>query len=1131
MMSQSNFLHLKTLNSDLCRLGMVAEQVFALDANTCLIKTRQYTEFMVKDVAARAAAYRAEDKETAFALLNRLSRDGILPKQVADIFHAVRKPGNDAAHGVEGTSSQALTSLKFCMVLGVWYQRCYGLDANYEPPPFIVPKVPKVLSVELAAEIADYKEHSKVFEDRLNKLAKSDEERAAEIDQVRQDAERAVNSVSDLEKQNAELEKAVAKLQAKAEEKTEQQLQKLKMLGQNAAAKLELNENDTRKLIDRQLQDAGWEADTSTLRYSSGAQPEKGRNQAISEWPTEGGRVDYALFVGLECVGVIEAKRQSADVPSVLQQADEYAHKIKLEAKQLLIDAPWQHGLDEPYRVPFIFASNGRPFVRQFKTKSGIWFRDVRSHTNHASVLPSWFSPKDLADKLKQDTEHANNALAEEAFGQTSLRPYQEEAIDAVEKEIAAGKRSVLVAMATGTGKTRTCIALMYRLLKTKRFKRILFLVDRTALGDQTTDALNTTEFEGFYKFSQIYNVAGLDQKLPDDATQIHVATVQSLVARINNTEDPTERLTPGMYDCIVIDEAHRGYTLDADLREGEEDYRDVSAYESAYRNVLSYFDAIKIGLTATPALHTLQIFDCEKPSYSYGYRQAVVEGFLIDHLPPKRITTALAEAGITFNGGEEVEIVDRHTGEVTLHDLPDEVELEYDLAKFNRRVYSENFNRIVCQTVANEIAPDAPGKTLIFAATDTHADDIVRLLKEELREEYGDLYNDMVMKITGSVRDAKGLIKKFRNDPLPKYVVTVDLLTTGVDIPVLANLVFVRRVKSRILYDQMIGRATRLCPEIGKENFRIFDAVDLYAELQQMSDMRPVVVKPTMLLAELIADLDRAPNAEEENWVAGQVVVKMRALAKRMDKSHQEALNSAMGGEADTVINDLSCKSGAEVKDWLNKHPRALENLVRAPAKKDPLKNGVAISYHEDQLLHIREVFGDNATPESYIESFETYVRENMNTIPAMVAVTQKPRNLTRKELTELAAQLDEAHFSEAMLRAAYGRARNADIAAHIIGYVRQAALGDPLVPYAMRVENAIEKIIGSRDWKSNQIQWLRRIGRALKDKPVADPSLLNQGVFQDKGGFKRISKEFDGKLGDVLQEINEAIWTSSAA
>ena len=687
--------------------------------------------------------------------------------------------------------------------------------------------------------------------------------------------------------------------------------------------------------------------------------------------------------------------------------------------------------------------------------------------------------------------------------------------------------------MATGTGKTRTSIALMYRLLKHARFRRILFLVDRKALGKQTEDALETTELEGLLNFAQIYGVAGLEQKMPDPEQRVQVATVQSLIARILNEADVRERPTPGTYDCIIVDEAHRGYTLDAELRESDLGFRSLADYQSAYRQVLDYFDAVKIALTATPALHTREIFG--HPVFHYGYRQAVVEGYLIDHLPPKRITTALAEAGIHFDGGEEVEIIDRKSGQVDLFELPDDVPLDYDLAEFNRKVYSENFNRTVCRALVREIPPDSPGKTLIFAARDDHADDVVRLLTKELRDEYGSaaVPQGMVQKITGETDNGNTQphILRFKNDPLPKYVVTVDLLTTGIDVPTICNLVFLRRVKSRILYDQMIGRATRLCPEIRKEHFRIFDAVDLYAGLQEMSDMRPVVVKPGLSLDQLVTDLKRAPDEEDRNWVAGQVVVKMRNLAGRMDEAARESFEYHTGQSPEAALQDLSRKSGVELAAWLETHPRAAELLQRKPARSTGTADGVVISNHEDELIRIEEIFGKNTRPEDYIEGFERYVRENMNTIPALVAVTQKPRDLTRKELTELAKLLDEQHYSEPMLRAAYGKARNADIAAHIIGFVRQAALGDPLVPYETRVEAAIGKIETTRDWSKRQRDWLRRIGRALRDKPVADRSLLEQGAFADHGGFRRISREFDGKLDGVLQELNEAIWESPAA
>lgn len=1133
-----NFDYLRALSPDLHRFAVLAEKYFAEDANTSLIKCRQFGEHLVKEIAARAGVYDAAGTETVYELLLRLSTQQILPREVADILHAVRRSGNAATHGGGGTPAEALAALKFCRSLGIWFRRTYGGDRDFKAGPFVPPQPSPDADQATRAELEDLRARVRRAEADLQKAHASAEElaraRASAEDMARQAAkERSVweQTATELEASQNALAHELAKLQAQAKEEPLQAQLAMRQAGLEAASRLELDEKQTRRLIDLQLADAGWEADSTRLVHALGARPEAGRNLAIAEWPCAGGRADYALFAGLTCIGLIEAKRESADVPSTLMQAERYARTIEIGHEHAHLDGPWQHGLDAPFLVPFVFATNGRAFVRQWQTKSGIWFADLRRSSNHPRPLSAWLSPKDLLDKLVTGLDQAALIAAEDSFGAGKLRPYQDEAIAAIERAMQQGQREVLVSMATGTGKTRTAIALMYRLLKRQRVRRVLFLVDRRALGKQTTDALETTEIEGLLNFAQIYKVAGLDVKLPGPEHQVQVATIQSLIARVLNEPDPAKRPSPGTFDCIIVDEAHRGYTLDAELRESDIGFRNLDDFQSAYRQILDYFDATKIALTATPALHTREIFG--HPVFNYGYRQAVVEGYLNDHPPPRRITTALSEAGIHFEGGEEVEIIDRKTGQIDLFDLPDDVTLDYDLAQFNRRVYSEAFNRIVCHAIATEIPPSRPGKTLIFAARDAHADDLVRLLTEALQDEHGAeaVPHGMVMKITGTVDRPEDQILKFKNNTLPKYVVTVDLLTTGIDVPSISNLVFVRRVKSRILYDQMIGRATRLCPEIGKENFRIFDAVDLYAELQEMSDMRPVVVRPDISLGQLVADLATAPTDEDRDWVAGQVIVRMRALTKRLDEETRDSFARHTGETPEAAVQRLATENGAALEAWLQRFPRAVELFERRPVLPAGRSDGVVISNHEDELLRIEEIFGKNTTPEDYITGFERFVRENMNQVPALIAVTQRPRDLTRKELSELAALLDEKNYSEAMLRAAYGRARNADIAAHIIGFVRQAALGDPLVPYATRVENAIAKLEKSGTWTQKQKDWLRRIGRALRDKPVADPSLLDQGAFADKGGFKRIAEDFDGQLEEVLHRFNAAIWDTPAA
>ena len=1126
---RSGFGFLAVEEAQLARLGALAERYFHDDPVTALIKLRQFAETMAALVAARNAL--APGPRDSFDdTLRRLREAGRLPREAGDLFHDLRRLGNAAVHENRGGHAQALTGLKLARQLGVWFRRSYGGDPGFSPGPFVPPAPPQDATAPLLKELdalrtklgaAERAERARRAAEALR--AEAHETEAQRLGRQAEEAEFWRAYAEETEREKATLAERLAELQARAAQAPAPTVEL--RAAETAARRIVVDEADTRVLVDAQLNAAGWEADSLALRHSLGTRPEVGRRLAIAEWPAEGGKVDYALFIDERCVGVIEAKRENADVPAVLDQARRYAQTLRLASTELAPGAPYGGGWGEgnsAYRTPFVFATNGRPYVKQLETKSGVWFWDARRPTNPQVALPEWFSPEDLQARLAQKLDGATEALAEEPFDYAGLRPYQRRAVEAIEQAIADGRREILVAMATGTGKTRMAVALMYRLLKSGRFRRILFLVDRRALGEQAQGALDTTELEGLLKFSQTYNVAGLDKRTPDPEDRVQVATVQSLVAQVLGDEGP--RPTPGRYDLIIVDEAHRGYVLDAELREDDLGFRDTSDYLSRYRRVLEHFDAVKVALTATPALHTTQIFG--EPVFHYGYRQAVVDGFLADHLPPRRITTALSQAGISFEGGAEVEVVDARTGQIDLFHTPDQ--LDFDVAAFNRRVYTREFNRVVAEALAVEIAPDQSGKTLVFAARDDHADMLVEELSKALAKEYGPQPLDLVKKITSSVDRPLELIRRFKNDRLPQYVVTVDLLTTGIDVPSISNLVFARRVNSRILYDQMIGRATRLAP--GKTTFRIFDAVDLYARLQSMSDMRPVVVKPELSFRQLADDLLRAPTDEGRRFVRDQIVVKLRARLKRLGPEAAKSLEAAAGQAPQAWLDWLKAAPVSAVADTLRERPAVVRQLDAADGETGEPRR-IYISDHEDHLVGVEDVFTGAASPQDYITAFERFVRENMNLVPALIAATQRPRELTRAELKALASALGEKGFTEAELRRAYGRTRNADIAAHVIGFVRQAALGDPLAPYQTRVENALARIEASRPWTQTQRQWLRRIGRALLEQPVGDRELLEQASFKAQGGWPTVDRDFDDHLADVLGDLNEAIWTSGGA
>lgn len=348
------------------------------------------------------------------------------------------------------------------------------------------------------------------------------------------------------------------------------------------ATTFKLSEDETRVIIDYQLQTAGWQVDTLGLRYAQGARPEKDVDKAIAEWPTTTGPADYALFAGLDFIGVIEAKKMGKDVVSDLMQSKRYARDATLDGQARFMGGPW-----ESYRIPFLFSTNGRPYLEQVKDKSGIWFLDGRSATNHPRPLQGWYSAEDLAALFKQDVPAAHAKLASEPMDYLGLRDYQERAIQSVETALDQGQDRFLIAMATGTGKTRLAIGLMYRLLKTERFRRILFVVDRNALGEQAGDKFKETRLEELKTFDQIYDMKEVDRRDIESTTHVNIATVQGLMRAILYPSAPQEVPNVGQYDCLIVDEAHRGYTLDRELSEDELLYRNQDEYLSKYRRVI----------------------------------------------------------------------------------------------------------------------------------------------------------------------------------------------------------------------------------------------------------------------------------------------------------------------------------------------------------------------------------------------------------------------------------------------------------------------------------------------------------------------------------------------------------------
>ena len=529
----TNFAHLRHYDEQLFRLGSLAERYFPEDPNTSLLKLRQLGELLAQQVASRFGVELREE-ETQQQLLRRLECDGALEREVADLFHGLRRKGNLANHDLHGDHATALQILRMSWQLGVWFHRTFR-DPQYRSGPFQPPQPPATGDPELADELRSLREALAAFQSSEGLVAEQLAQTEAQLQAARLEQQEWEALATAAEADKAALAERLAELQRQAQAQGARSLATLRQAGRQAAVRIDLDEAATRLLIDGQLRQAGWEADSQMLRYSQGARPEKHRNLAIAEWPTRSGPADYVLFVGLTPVAAVEAKRANKDVAGVLPQAERYSRDFQPSVGTQLSGAGW--GEQGEFQLPFAFTCNGRPFLQQLRTASGIWFRDLRRATNLATPLEGWYAPEGLRQLARQDIDEAEAKLRREAFTfGFPLRPYQRRAIEAVEAAIAAQQREILLACATGTGKTKTAVALIYRALKTGRFRRVLFLVDREELGERV--------------------------RVLESDTRVHIATVQAMVQRLLLGEEEG-RPTVDNYDLIVVDECHRGYLLD----------------------------------------------------------------------------------------------------------------------------------------------------------------------------------------------------------------------------------------------------------------------------------------------------------------------------------------------------------------------------------------------------------------------------------------------------------------------------------------------------------------------------------------------------------------------------------------
>ena len=853
------------------------------------------------------------------------------------------------------------------------------------------------------------------------------------------------------------------------------------------------------------------------------------RHHAIEEFPTANGPADYALVVDGNLLGVVEAKKVTLGPQNVLTQAERYSKGVH--------DSSFNFN---GYRVPFLYSTNGEV----------LWFEDVRNKLNRSRRLAGFHTPEALREMLSRDLDAECSWFRENTNAHHRLRPYQLDANAAIEGAIGNRKRQMLVAMATGTGKTFTLVNEVYRLLKSGAGKRILFLVDRRVLAAQTVRAFASFEPEPNKKFDKMYEVYSqrfqrddleddkFDPKvLPQSYLEhpqpkhafVYVCTIQRMAINLfgrqavwggdEDIEEDAEQLTVPhhAFDIVIADECHRGYT---------------TAEESVWRNTLDHFDAIKIGLTATPAAHTKAYFN--DVVYRYEYARAVREGYLVDY-DVVTIKSDVRMKGVFLKEGERVSVVDPETGLARLDELEDQ--RQFEPPDVERSVTSPDSNRKIVEEIKkyaleHEQKYGRFPKTLIFAQNDlphtSHADQLVDLAVDAFGR--GQAF---VRKITGRADRPLQVIREFRNRPEPGVVVSVDLMSTGVDIPDLEFIVFLRQVKSRILFEQMLGRGTRKGERFSdKSHFTVFDCFD-GTLLEYFRTATAITAeppdKPARTIREIIDDV----------WANRDRDYNIRCLVRRFQRIDKE-----MAGDARELFAAFGIADGdlgrfaRELPDKLRRDFSGAMKLLREPAFQDllvnyprPIRSFFRADGYEDHVSSawlVRDAAGREYKPEDYLEAFAAFVRDNSSKVEAIEILLNRPKAWSTEALAELKTKLSAApeRFTPDALEKAH-RLRYDKALVDIISMVKHAAREqEPLLTAEERVSRALDRLSDGRSFTHEQLDWLARIREHLiANLSIDEEDFENVPVLQQAGGWGNANRVFDGKLAGLLRVFNEAV------
>ncbi|WP_324352893.1 DEAD/DEAH box helicase family protein [Methyloceanibacter sp.] len=873
----------------------------------------------------------------------------------------------------------------------------------------------------------------------------------------------------------------------------------------------------------------------------------------VREYQTDVGPADYVLFVDKKAVGVIEAKPEhwGQNITTVEDQSAGYA-----EAKLKWINN------SEP--LPFVYESTG-VITR---------FTDLRDPKPRSREVFSFHRPETLAEWLTHSDSLRGRLQHIPPLNHAGLRACQIAAIENLEESFKADKPRALVQMATGSGKTYTAITSVYRLLKHADAKRVLFLVDTRNLGEQAEQEFNIyVPNDDNRKFSELYNVQRLKSSFVAKDAQVCISTIQRMYSLLKDepmdesAEDlnPAEmvqpkqplpvvynpKIPPEFFDFIIIDECHRSiYNL--------------------WRQVIEYFDAYLIGLTATPDNRTYGFFKKNVVS-EYDHEKAVADGVNVGN-EIYLIDTERTMRGGTLAADQQVEKREKLTRKRRWE--RQDVDEQYAATQLDRDIVNPDQIRTVIRTF-REKSPDIfPGrkevpKTLIFAKTDSHADDIIQTVREEFGES-----NQFCKKITyQSDEDPKSVLAQFRNDYNPRIAVTVDMIATGTDIRPLECLLFMRDVKSRNYFEQMKGRGTRTLDQdnlrkvtpsakSAKTHYVIVDAIGVTRSLKTAS--QPLITKPSVPMRDLAMGL--MMGARDEDTVSS-LAGRLARLNKQLDDKDQERITDKTDGvplsdivaslveaiDPDKIEAKAGEIAGGELTD--EARTKARETLVGNAAK---ILNGELIELL-DTIRRDKEQTIDHDNLDSVVNAgwagdseenakelardFQEYLEANRDEIEALTIFYSQPQRrsaLTYQMIRDVLEKLRKDKPKLAPLRVwqAYamlddykGAAPASELTALVALIRRVCGIDKTISPYADTVRRNFQSWImkrhsgGSQKFNEEQMQWLHMIRDHIINSFHCDRDDLEMAPFNARGGLGRMHMLFGDEMDKVINEMNEAL------